>query len=109
MRPDYCLILCTCPSHDVAERIASTLVSRHLAACVNILPQVTSVYFWKGKLENDQENLMLIKTEFNRYTDVERCIIEQHPYELPEVIAVPVQHGSNEYLTWISQCLDSNP
>ncbi|MGH8550117.1 MAG: divalent-cation tolerance protein CutA, partial [Methylococcales bacterium] len=67
------------------------------------------VYIWKDKMENEQEHLMLIKTASNRYAEVELCILEQHPYELPEVIAVPVQQGSEEYLAWIRQCLNSNP
>ncbi|MCI0668259.1 MAG: divalent-cation tolerance protein CutA, partial [Methylococcaceae bacterium] len=62
-----------------------------------------------GKMEDGQEHLMLIKTASSHYTEVERCILEQHPYELPEVIAVPVQQGSDEYLTWIRECLISNP
>ena len=78
---------------------------RHFAACVNIVPGITSVYAWEGRIENEQECLMLIKTDSVRYTELERCILEQHPYELPEVIAVPVQHGYQEYLAWISQCL----
>jgi periplasmic divalent cation tolerance protein len=108
MSQEYCLVLCTCPNHAVAEQIANTLVSRHLAACVNIVPGITSVYFWKGKLEHDQEHLMLMKTDSSHYTEVERCIVDLHPYELPEVIAVPVQHGFEDYLTWIRQCLTPN-
>ncbi|MCI0733777.1 MAG: divalent-cation tolerance protein CutA [Methylococcaceae bacterium] len=109
MSQEYLLVLCTCPEHSVAKQIAEALVSRHLAACVNIIPGITSVYFWKGKMEDGQEHLMLIKTASSHYTEVERCILEQHPYELPEVIAVPVQQGSDEYLTWIRECLISNP
>lgn len=108
MNQDYCLVLCTCPDHSVAKRIAEVLVSRHLAACVNIIPGITSVYFWKGKMENEQEQLMLIKTASSHYTEVERCIVEQHPYELPEVIAVPLRQGSEQYLAWIRQCLNPN-
>lgn len=108
MKQDFCLVLCTCPDQAVAERIAQALVSRRLAACVNILPGITSVYQWQGKIEKGGEHLMLIKTDSARYSELERCILEQHPYELPEVIAVPLQHGFEEYLTWIRQCLDSN-
>ncbi len=108
MHQEICVVLCTCPSHPVAEQIATTLVSRHLAACVNILPGITSVYHWQGAIEKDQEVLLLIKTDASHYPDVESCIVELHPYELPEVIAVPVQQGSEQYLTWLRQCLHSN-
>ncbi|MCI0654758.1 MAG: divalent-cation tolerance protein CutA [Methylococcaceae bacterium] len=108
MSLDFCVVLCTCPDRAIAEMIAQTLVSRQLAACVNILPGITSVYYWKGKTENSQEHLMLIKTDSTHYGELEQCILEKHPYELPEIIAVPLQHGFEEYLTWIRQCLDSN-
>ncbi|MGH8559809.1 MAG: divalent-cation tolerance protein CutA [Methylococcales bacterium] len=102
---DFCLVLCTCPDRAVADRIAETLVSRRLAACVNILPGITSVYIWKAKIEHAQEHLMLIKTDSSRYAELERCILENHPYELPEVIAVPLRHGFEQYLNWIRQCM----
>lgn len=103
----YCLILCTCPDQAAAERIASALVSRHLAACVNILPGLTSIYLWAGTIEKDPELLLLIKSEHGRYSEVEQTILELHPYELPEVIAVPVAQGAESYLNWIDQCLNS--
>ncbi|MGR9106879.1 MAG: divalent-cation tolerance protein CutA [Gammaproteobacteria bacterium] len=108
MSQETILVLCSCPSHSVAKQIAETLLARRLAACINILPGITSVYSWKGKIEQDREDLMLIKTRSSHYGEVERCIVEQHPYELPEVIAVPVEQGSDPYLTWIRQCLHSN-
>lgn len=107
MPPKYCLVLCACPGDAVARNIAEILVSNHLAACVNILPGITSVYAWEGKIESDREQLMLIKTDLNHYTKLESCIVEHHPHELPEVIAVPLQHGHSEYLAWISRWLDS--
>lgn len=108
MSVDYCLVLCTCPDPSVAKQIAEALVSRHLAACVNIIPRITSVYFWKGEVAHDQEQLLLIKTASTRYREVERFIVSQHPYELPEVISVPLQRGSDEYLAWIRQCVNSS-
>lgn len=83
------------------------LIIKHLAACVNILPKITSIYSWEGKIESDQEQLLLIKSNNETYPAVEHFIAENHPYELPEIIAVPLQHGSNGYLNWISQWLDS--
>jgi periplasmic divalent cation tolerance protein len=106
MASEYCLVLCTCPNDSVARQLAETVVSRHLAACVNIVPGITSVYSWKGRVESVQEQLLLIKTDFSRYPGLESCIKENHPYELPEIIAVPLQKGLPEYLGWIRQWLD---
>ena len=107
MNRETCLILCTCPEQEVAERIANELVSQHLAACVNILPGLTSIYLWQDKIEKDPELLLLIKSDLDHYPAVEQAILELHPYELPEVIAVPVQRGAEGYLNWIQQCLNS--
>ncbi len=97
------LILTTCPDSATANTIAESLVSEQLAACINILPTLTSVYRWKGKIEKDQETLLLIKCSKNRYSDIERRLTELHPYELPEIIAVPVEQGHPEYLHWVNQ------
>ena len=105
MDQEYCLILCTCPDEVVAKQLAEKLVSRHLAACVNLLPGITSIYSWQGKLEADSEVMLVIKSGVKAYSAVENLIVELHPYELPEIVAVPIQHGSPEYLNWISQCL----
>jgi len=95
------IILNTCPNHDTAKQIAESLVTRGLAACINILPGVESVYKWKGQVECEQEYLLIIKTRADAYSSVEQAILKQHPYELPEIIAVPLANGLPAYLAWI--------
>ena len=98
------ITLCTCPSQAVAEEIATSLVEQGIAACINIIPKITSIYKWQGKLEKDEETLMLIKTDQSRYRDLEQALLSLHPYELPEIIAVPVEQGLTGYLNWVTQC-----
>ena len=95
------LVYCTCPDHDSALRIAQTLVDRQLAACVNVLPGLSSVYRWQGQTETAREELLLIKTRQAVYPELEAAILALHPYELPEVIAVPIAAGLPAYLAWI--------
>ena len=99
------IVYCTCPDSDVARKLASELVSSRLAACVNILPGVESVYLWQGKIEKDREVLLLIKTDNAHFAALSDTITRLHPYEVPEIIAVPVQAGHQPYLEWIDQCL----
>ncbi|PKM13512.1 MAG: divalent-cation tolerance protein CutA [Gammaproteobacteria bacterium HGW-Gammaproteobacteria-3] len=101
------IILCTCPDQATAQRVAETLVTAKLAACVNIVPGLTSVYRWQGRIESAQEHLLLIKTRQDRYPALEASIRQNHPYELPEIIAVSVEQGLPEYLHWIDKCLVS--
>lgn len=95
------LVLTTVPDGAVAERVARALVEERLAACVNVLPPMASVYRWKGQIESATEQLLLIKTRVGDYAAVERRIRELHPYELPEVIAVPIVAGLAAYLAWL--------
>jgi periplasmic divalent cation tolerance protein len=104
MQTRYQLILCTCPDKDTAEKIAHWLVNDKLAACVNILPGITSVYLWREKIESAQEHLLLIKASKTAYQAIETAIKKQHPYELPEILAVPIENGLPEYLHWIDSC-----
>ena len=101
------LILCTCPDNQVAEQLATSLVEQRLAACINIVPGLTSIYRWQGKLEKGTEVLLLIKTTRECYTAVETAIRQQHPYELPEIIAVTLDEGSPDYLRWITTSLEN--
>lgn len=105
---NYCLVLCTCPEGEAAQSLAKALVTEQLAACVNILPHLTSIYTWEGKLENSAESLLLIKTEKSVYPRLEQRLKALHPYEVPEIIALPIESGLPEYLQWVSLCL-SNP
>jgi len=101
------IILCTCPDQGSAEKIAHLLVANNLAACVNILPGIRSVYSWQGQIESAQEHLLLIKSNKDRYAAIESAITANHPYELPEIIAVGIDNGLPEYLHWIDLCLSS--
>ena len=105
MNESYLLVLSTCPEGAPAQQLAQFLVEEHLAACVNILPGLTSVYAWEGSIETGRESLLLIKTEHQVYPALEARLRERHPYELPEIIAVPIQLGLNDYLHWINQWL----
>ncbi|MGY6277765.1 divalent-cation tolerance protein CutA [Methylomonas sp. MgM2] len=104
----YHLIYCTCPNQESAERIARQLVSAKLAACVNILPGVTSVYEWDGQIETAQEHFLLIKSRKDRYAAIEAAIKANHTYDIPEIIAVAIDNGSNDYMQWIDSCVSTH-
>ncbi len=101
---DTLLVYSTCPNRRTAFAIADALVQAGLAACVNVSAVSTSVYEWEGRIEQAEEVLLTIKTTGARYADVEAAIRARHPYELPEIVAVPIQRGLPEYLTWVEQC-----
>jgi periplasmic divalent cation tolerance protein len=94
-------IFCTCPDEATAERISTALVEARLAACVNRIPGIASIYRWQGKICRDSEQLLLIKTTRERFDAVCEHIVGLHPYELPEVIAVDIALGHAPYLAWI--------
>jgi periplasmic divalent cation tolerance protein len=100
---EFCIVLSTCPNAEVANTIAHELVQRGLAACVNILPSIRSVYTWKGGVETASEHLLLVKSHGRQYKAIEACIREFHPYELPEIIAVPIVGGLDKYLGWLDK------
>lgn len=91
----------TCPQDD-AEKIASALVDERLAACVNIIPQVTSIYRWKGSVEKSAESLLIVKSTAGRRERLEERVLELHPYSCPEIITLAVNAGFGEYLSWIA-------
>jgi periplasmic divalent cation tolerance protein len=95
------VVLSTCPP-EMAGEIARRLVERRLAACVNVVEKVTSVYRWEGKLCEDAESLLVIKTTRARFDDLVREVLAVHPYSVPEVVALPVTAGSARYLDWVS-------
>ena len=97
------LVLCNTPDTTCAEQIAQMLVERRLAACVNILAPCRSVYRWQGAVEQATEVPLLIKTTTARYAELETAIRSLHPYELPEIIALPITAGLPAYLGWLSQ------
>lgn len=95
------LVLTNLPDRAAAERLAELLVEKKLAACVNILAPCRSVYRWKGAVQHDEEHPVLVKTTAARYAELEAAIRAGHPYELPEIIAVPIERGLSAYLQWV--------
>ncbi len=99
---NYIIILCNTNSKDSAETIATYLIKESLAACVNIIPKITSIYKWQNKIENDEEYLMLIKTKKELFDKVKEKIQILHPYEVPEIISIDISNGNSEYLKWLN-------
>ena len=100
--PGSLVVLSTFPDADTAARVARTLVEEQLAACVNLLPMVRSIYRWEGKVCDEAETLALIKTTAERYAALAAKIAELHPYQVPEVIALPLADGNPPYLAWLA-------
>lgn len=103
MKPQFLLVYCTCPDRHSAETIARHLVEQRLAACVNLVPGVHSVYRWRGNVEESEELMLVIKARESALTEVEAAVAALHPYELPELLAVPVTGGAEPYLTWLEE------
>lgn len=98
---DALVVLCTVPDEPTAERLARGLVEAHLAACVNVLGGVRSFYRWKGAVQDDRELQLVIKTRRARFDALAAWIAREHPYEVPEVLALPVVAGATSYLRWL--------
>lgn len=96
------LVLCTAPSAEVAAGLARALVEARLAACGNMLPGVRSIYRWEGKVEDEAEVLLLLKTSRERFPALRDELLRRHPYQVPEVLALPVEAGSAAYLEWLA-------
>ena len=97
------LVLTMLPTADVAAEIAHTLVTERLAACCNLVPAVRSIYRWQDKINDDNEVLLLIKTRSEHFERLKSRILELHPYEVPEVLAIPVEAGYAAYLEWLAR------
>ncbi|WP_018412059.1 divalent-cation tolerance protein CutA [Methyloversatilis thermotolerans] len=108
MTTDVLLVLTTLPDGDIAARVARTLVEARHAACVNIGPAIRSVYAWQGAVEEADEVPLAIKTTRAAWPALERALRALHPYELPEIIALPVTHGLPAYLQWVGDMTDSS-
>jgi periplasmic divalent cation tolerance protein len=106
MSTDALVVLSTLPDAVLAREIAGTLVDERLAACINIIPGLVSVYRWQGAIQQDDEVLMLMKTTQAGYARLEARLRGLHPYELPEIIAVPVGDGQADYLKWINDSIE---
>ncbi len=96
------VVYCSCPDQAIAERIAEAVVNERLAACVNLISGLTSIYRWEGQLQRDAELLLIIKTRSAVYSQLEARLRQLHPYQLPEIIALPIHTGSADYLNWIA-------
>jgi periplasmic divalent cation tolerance protein len=103
MAGEVLLVLSTFPDVATARRIGRQLVEEHCAACANILSPVESIYWWEKKVENANEALVLFKTTADRYPALEMTLRRLHPYEVPEIIALPIERGVPEYLGWVSE------
>lgn len=101
----YVLCLVSIDNMENASRIAHFLVQQKLAACVNIVPEIRSVYFWNGQVHDDLERLMIIKTTTDLLPQMQKSIKELHPYQVPEIISFTIDHGLPEYLNWIDESL----
>jgi len=98
---EHLVVLVTAPSESAGRDIADVLLGMRLCACVSILPSVTSLYVWKGEVCQDEEVLLLIKTSATRFDELAATVRQNHPYDVPEIIATPIVEGSSDYLTWI--------
>lgn len=100
--PSALLCLSTCPDVEIAARIAHVLVEERLAACVNRVPGIASTYRWRGEIHDDAEVLLIIKTTRERFDALRERLVELHPYELPELMAVEIAEGLPAYLDWLA-------
>ena len=98
---DAIVVLVTTSSEEEATRLGKLLVEQQFVACVNILPKMKSIFRWEGKVSEEEECLMILKTKMSIFKDLEKTIIAQHSYEVPEIIALPIEAGSQTYLSWI--------
>ena len=93
--------MCSCPDEAVAQQLASDLVRLRLAACVNIVPKIRSIYRWRNEVQDEGEALMIMKTTRVAYAELQSWLQQNHPYDVPEVLALRVQAGSADYLDWV--------
>lgn len=103
-RRTQCLVvLVTCPTRHVATRLATTLVRARLAACVNLVSGVSSLFWWQGRVDRAREILLMIKTTARRFEALRRAVQQLHPYDVPEIISLPIGQGHPAYLAWIAE------
>lgn len=100
---EHVVVLCTVPDDEVAASIARSVVRRRLAACVNIVGGIRSIYRWKEKIEESQERLLVIKTRHDQFDALRDAVVALHPYDVPELLALPVLAGNPAYLSWLDR------
>jgi len=98
---EFIVVMVTVPSMEEAEKISMSLVEEKLAACCSIVPKVTSIYQWEGKVEKSEECLIVIKTREARFSDLVEEVTKLHSYDVPEIISVPITDGFHKYLSWV--------
>ena len=103
---DLIVVFITVPGREEGDKIGKMLVEERLAACVNVLPGITSHYIWEGKLESSPEALLVVKTGANRFEQLRSRVLELHPYNVPEIIAIPIVAGDPGYLDWVRNSLN---
>ena len=103
--PDAVVVLCTAPDEATAQDLAAKALAEKFAACVTLLPGATSLYYWEGKLEQEYEVQLLLKTNVSHLEDLFACLKAHHPYQTPELLALPVSHGDHDYLSWLNASL----
>jgi periplasmic divalent cation tolerance protein len=102
-KPTYLVVFITTSSYEEARKIADALVDLKKAACVNIVPKVNSLFRWKGKIEDVEESLMVVKTRTELFPDIVSTVKSIHSYEVPEIIALPIVEGNPDYLSWLKE------
>ena len=108
MNSMFGVLLVTCPG-DVAKAIAMALLEKRLAASVNMIPAVSSLYWWRDKIESSNETLLLIKTRVDAFENIKKVVEDMHPYEVPQIVLLPIVAGSEDYLSWIDRELNPRP
>jgi periplasmic divalent cation tolerance protein len=101
--PEFIVVLVTCGSEEEAIKIARSLVEEHLAACVNLVSPVRSIYRWEGKIWDEKEWILFIKTQKERFEQLEKKVKSLHSYSVPEIIGLPIVEGSSSYLKWLEE------
>lgn len=104
----FCLILTTTPTLELAEKIAQTLLTKRIAACVNIIPKITSYYWWENTIQKDEEFLLFVKSSDDNFENIKEEILKLHTYETPEIISIPIEKGLDNYLDWIKKETDAS-
>jgi periplasmic divalent cation tolerance protein len=109
MSGDELVVYVTVPNEDEANRLSEALVNERLAACVNVIPRIRSVYRWEGRVQTDDELLLMIKTTGDRFPELEQRVLQLHSYGTPEVIALRIERGSSDYLGWLHEATRDRP